>query len=172
MIVGKIVKPQGVKGEVKILPLLSDIDDFKSFKKVFIENVKHDVLSVRVHEGFIYVLLSGITDRNIAENFRDKMVEVDREDLKDLADGEYYIVDLIECKLFDENDNQLARVIDVVNYGASDILVLRDGSEEILCPYVKELFVSVDLENKKIVVNKKRFKELTETDENWYFNFI
>jgi len=165
MVVGKIVKPQGVKGELKVLPLLSNIDDIKRFKAVFIDTKEHKVLKTRVHEGFAYMLLEGICDRDMAEGVRDKMIEVNREDLAPLEKDEYYIVDLVECGIFNQNGEKLARVVDVVNYGASDILVLRDGSEEVLCPYVKGLFVSVDTENKKIVVDEKRFKELTESED-------
>lgn len=165
MIVGKIVKPQGVKGEIKVLPLLSNIDDIKRFKSVFIAAKEYTVLKTRVHEGFAYMLLDGVSDRDMAEALRNNDIEVNREDLAPLEKDEYYIVDLIECSLFNESGEKLARVTDVVNYGASDILVLRDGSEEILCPYVKGLFKQVDIENKKIVVDEKRFKELTESED-------
>ncbi len=164
MIIGKILKPQGVKGELKVLPLISAENDMKNFKSVNIDSVNYKVLTCRVHEGFAYMKLNGINSRNEAELYRNKQLEIERSEMPELKPNQYYIVDLIGCKLFDVNNNLIAKIIDVNNYGASDILVLRDGSEEILCPYVDDLFSEVNLDDKKIIINLKRFKELTESE--------
>lgn len=164
-IVGKVLKPQGVKGEIKILPLLSDCEDFAYLKNLEIKKISYKIQSCRVHQGYAYVKLQNIDNRDSVENFRDEFVYANRDELPKLDEGQFYISDLIDCYLLDENNQKLGFIQDVLNYGASDILQIRQGSEEILCPYLKELFLQTDLENKKIWVDTKKFKELTESED-------
>lgn len=164
-VVGKVLKPQGIKGEIKILPLLTDFEDFKYFTTLQIKNNTYKVASCRVHQGYAYVKVEGITDCDMVETMRDEMVYASRDELPELNEGEYFITDLIGCVLVDQQNNRLGKITDVLNYGASDILQIMDGTEEILCPYLNELFVEVNLTDKSIMVDVKKFKELTDSED-------
>ncbi len=163
MIIGKILKPQGIRGELKIKPQV-DEENFKQIKSVEIDGKLFTIKSVSSREGYAYICFNEIKDRNEAEEFRDKDISVNQEDLLPLEENQYYIDDLIGCKLVDENGEKLGKVFDVQNYGASDILVIRDGSEEVLCPFLNKVFVRVDTENKIITVSKKHYLEVTQSE--------
>ena len=165
MIVAKILKPQGIRGELKLEPLTSDINLFLDFKNVFIDKKLYTIKSVRIHESFVYVVFNEICDRNFAETLRGKMVEVERSSLPKLEEDFYYIQDLVGCFVFFDDNEKLGKIVDVQNFGASDILVIKDGSEEILCPFLKKVFKDVDLENKKIVADKESFLEVTKSED-------
>ena len=92
------VKPQGIRGELKIKTYTDFPEDVKAFGKVYIDGKEYKILSFRVgNDGAAYVGLRGIPDRNAAELFRGKKLEGDREDAPELADGQYYIVDILGC---------------------------------------------------------------------------
>jgi len=161
-IVGKILKPQGVRGEIKVEPLVPNADCFRGFKTVFIEDKSYTIEKVRVHEGHIYLALSEIKDRNIAEQMRDKIIEIEKTNLPKLEEGLYYVTDLEGCVVYFENGEKAGKVTEVNNYGASDVLTIMDGSEEVLCPFLPFIFLEVDVENKKIIADKKHYLEVTE----------
>ena len=61
--------------------------------------------------------------------------------------------------MFDENNQHIGEVLSVQNYGASDILEVKDKWATFLVPFIKEVFVDVDINAKKITVNRKKYEE-------------
>ena len=57
-VVGEIVKPQGIRGEIKIKPLVDDANYFNDLSVFFVENNKFTKKSCRVHQGFVYLISS------------------------------------------------------------------------------------------------------------------
>lgn len=165
MIVGKIVKPQGIKGEVKIEPMVADNNLFQNFQDVLIDGKTFTIKSARVHQGFVYLAFNEVHDRNSSEALRGKMVEVSKHELPNLENDFYYIADLEGCEIFFEDGEKFGKIYDVQNFGASDVLFIKSGSEEVLCPFLKKVFVEVDVHSKKIIANKKLFLEVTQSED-------
>lgn len=163
LIVGEIVKPQGIRGEVKVRPFTDTAEDFRSFKKVQLDGVEYRVLSVRVGDGAVYLGLRGVPDRNAAELLRGKQVIVLREDAPEPAEGTYYIVDLLESAIVTEDGEQLGILKDV-RQAATDIYTVEMNGKDVLFPVAKGVVVKVDVEQKVITVNKKRFYEVAVID--------
>ena len=78
--VGKIIKPQGIKGEVKILPLIDIPAIFNGKHALYIEKQKTPFKTATYRLGYAYVLFEEIPDRNTAEKYRNKKVYITRED--------------------------------------------------------------------------------------------
>ena len=78
--VGEVLKPQGIRGELKIKPFTDDAEVFRAFSRVFVEETPYKVLSVRTGGGAVFLGLKGVADRNAAELLRGKQVYVLRED--------------------------------------------------------------------------------------------
>ena len=158
---GKIVRPHGVRGEVKIM---SDFDDTMLSSKlnnVFIDDNSIKVKNVKFMNNCIVLKLEGIDSMNDAESFRGKEVFISHDDLNELSEDEYYVEDLIGCNVVFENGKEVGKLSDVNNYGATDILVIKDGTEEIMCPLVEGLLIDVDFDMNKIIINKEKFLEVT-----------
>lgn len=164
MIIGKILKPQGIRGELKIKPQV-DEQNFLNLKSVVIDGKVHTIQSASARDGFVYAFFEEVKDRNDAETLRDKDIIAPQEDLLPLKEDQYYVDDLIGCEVVTEEEEKLGKVVDVLNFGASDILTIKDGSEETMCPFLSKVFLTVDAQNKKIVVNKKRFLEVTQSED-------
>ncbi len=159
--IGVIVKPQGVKGEVKVQPLTDDITRFNKLKEVIIDGKTYKVEKATVGGGTVFISLSGITDRNVAELFRGKFLLVDRENAIPLEEGRYFIADIVGCEVVTEKGNPVGRVIDVFS-ARTDIFTLRTSDNRTLrFPFLKDLIVSVDIENQLITLCEKRLGEVS-----------
>lgn len=158
--IATVLKPQGIRGEVKIKVFLDDGEDIKSFKRVFVGGEEYALLSVRAQGEFAYVALRGIADRNAAELLRNKDIEVYRSELPEPPEGRYYIADLIGCEVVTSSGEVIGEVISVTP-AKTDIYTLQTPKGELSFAAADGVIESVDVQNKKIIVNKKRFKEVS-----------
>ncbi len=160
LIIGEVLKPQGIRGELKIKTFTDYPEDVKAFKTVYIDGVAYKILSFRVgNDGAAYVGLRGIPDRNAAELMRGKKLEGEREDGPQLEEGQYYVVDIIGLSCETQEGETLGKVVDISHF-ASDVYTIEKAGKRILFPAVKGVVKRVDLENQKLIVDKNIFDEI------------
>ena len=160
LVIGEVLKPQGIRGELKVKTFTDFPEDVKEFGTVYIDEKPYKILSFRVGpDGAAYIGLRGVPDRNAAELLRGKKLEGEREDAPELEEGQYYIVDIIGLSCETEEGEVLGVVKDVSNL-SSDIYTIEKAGKRILFPAVKGVVLKVDLENKKLIVDKKIFDEI------------
>ena len=160
LVIGEVLKPQGIRGELKVKTYTDAPEDVKAFGTVYIEDKPYKILSFRVgNDGAAYMGLRGIPDRNAAELFRGKKLEGDRDDAPELEEGQYYIVYVIGLSCETEEGEVLGIVKDVKNL-SSDVYTIEKAGKQILFPAVKGVVKKVDLENQKLIVDKKIFDEI------------
>ena len=160
LIIGEILKPQGIRGELKVKTFTDFPEDVKEFGTVYIDDKPYKILSFRVGtDGAAYLGLRGIPDRKAAELFRGKKVEGNREDAPPLEEGRHYIVDILGLSCETEEGEFLGTVKHIANL-SSDVYTLEKGGKEILFPSVNGVIVKVNIENGKIVVNKAKFDQI------------
>lgn len=160
LVIGEVLKPQGIRGELKVKTFTDFPEDVKAFKTVYIDDMPYKILSFRVGaDGAAYLGLRGIPDRNAAELFRGKKLEGDRQDAPELEEGQYYIVDIIGLSCETEEGEVLGVVKDITNL-ASDVYTIEKAGKNILFPAVKGVVVKVDIEGGKLIVHKPKFDEV------------
>lgn len=128
ILVGKIVAPQGIRGEVRVQTFTASPDDFKNLV-VFGNGISADSFRfVRALHGtnVIIARITGINDRNVAETLRGTELFVERDTLPDAKPGEYYQADLIGMRVV-RDGIELGRVACFQNFGAGDIMELDNG---------------------------------------------
>lgn len=157
--VGKIVNTHGVRGEIKVVPLTDDPKRFNKLKFAFIadevtENMqKYSFESVKYQKNFVILKLKDIDNANEAEKFRNKFIIINREDAVKLPEGSYFVCDLINSEVFDENNNRLGVLVDVLQTGSNDVYVVRDEKKkELLIPALKSVVKEISITDKKIIV--------------------
>lgn len=160
IVIGTVLKPQGIRGEIKIKVYLDDAEQLKEFKTVLIDGVEYGLLNVRAQGETAYVVLRGVADRNAAELLRAKDLCVYKSQLPPPAEGRYYIADLIGCKIITSADEEIGTVVSVTP-AKTDIYVVCTPKGELSFAAADGVIESVDTENKVITVNKKRFKEVS-----------
>ncbi len=160
LIIGEVLKPQGIRGELKIKTFTDAPELVKGFGVVYIDDTPYKILSFRIGgDGAAYIGLRGIPDRNAAELFRGKKLEGAREDAPPLEEGRYYIVDIIGLSVESEEGEALGTVTHIANL-SSDVYTIEKAGKSILFPAVKGVIAKVDLENKKLIVKKSVFDEI------------
>ena len=128
ILVGKIVAPQGIRGEVRVQTFTATPGDLKNMP-VFGNNVAADTFHfVRAlpNTNVIIAQIDGVADRNSAETLRGTELFVNRDDLPATHDGEYYQADLIGMVVV-RDGVELGRVACFQNFGAGDIMELDNG---------------------------------------------
>ena len=165
LLIGEIIKPQGIKGELKLRAESEDKTRYSRLKTVYLREkdqyIKKRVLSGRANGDFAYLQLEGITDRDMAEALRGQMVYVDRSEAISLEDGKYFICDLIGCKARDEKGQEIGVLKDIQSPNLyTDVYVFATDRGEMMMPALRSAILSVDIEAGIIVLNSDVLNEI------------
>lgn len=154
IIIGKIVAPHGVRGDIRILPLTEKPDLFLDLEYLLLEGGKKlTVKNARFQKRMILVTTKEITSMNEAELLRDKNIYIKAEDLPELEDDEFYVADLVGIPVYDLDGNQIGTFKDSLSTGSNDVYIIAvPGAKDILVPALKEYFKEINLAEKRIVV--------------------
>ncbi len=156
--VGIITSTHGVRGEVKVFPTTDDPKRFKRLKEVLLVLPKEqrtlEVESVKFFKNMVILKFKGLDNMNDVEKFRQGTLHVERKNAVRLSRDEYFIADLIDINVEDENNNRLGVLTDVLETGANDVYVITmaDG-KELLLPAIKQCILNVDMENRLMTVH-------------------
>ena len=150
--VGEIVNTHGVRGELKVIPLVDDADDLFDYTYYFIDDKKYDVEAIRFHKNFALIKLKDINDIALAEKFKGKFLELSRDELKPLPEGSYYICDLMGVEVTDELLGKLGTINEVFNTGSNDVYVVDYLGKPLCIPVLDGVIKEVNLENKTMMV--------------------
>lgn len=154
--VGQIVNTYGIKGFVKVVPLVDNNNQFKSFKTLYIQDKKETkelhVEEVKFSKNLVLLKFKGIETIEQAEELRNYYLQAKRSDLK-LEKGAYFIVDLIGLDVYTEEGELLGRLKEVLQPGANDVYVVENETKkQILLPVISDVVKNIDIEGKKIIV--------------------
>lgn len=148
ILIGKIVAPQGIRGEVRVQSFADKPTDFKTLSVFSNRFTSADFCFVRAvpNSNVVIAKIRGVDDRNTAETLRGTELFVERGALPDLqSENVFYQADLIGFEVVRDNKN-IGTVVGFQNFGAGDIIELDDGS------MVSFVGATVDVENKFIYV--------------------
>lgn len=154
---GKLVKLHGFRGELKMNAKYDDDLDIKKIDKMYDENGNEFVIKrlLKNSDGF-YVGFDGV-DLEKAKTMINKLMFIDRE----LVKGKILIEDLKGSFVFLEDETNLGLIQDVQDYGAAEVFFVQGtNGKEFMFPNVNGVIVSFDYKEKKLVVNKEKFKEV------------
>ncbi len=156
LLVGKVSKAQGVKGELKVHCMLDDASQLEGVTQLYISNTSRKVLKFRAQHNVFFVLLEGIGDRNNAETYRDWEIFADKECIN-LPENSYFLQDLLQCTVYTNDGAQLGRVVDISQYGSADVYTVAcaDGGTKSF-PWLKDIIISVDIDMCKILLDKDK----------------
>ncbi|NLO97743.1 MAG: 16S rRNA processing protein RimM [Peptococcaceae bacterium] len=155
VVVGEVLKPHGVKGEIKIYPLTDNALRFKKLKKVILSNgeISSELRIQRAridHKEMVFLKLEGIDTPEEAEKYRGFQVRINKSEVPPLRDRWYYF-ELEGMKVY-ENDVLLGTLVSVLETGANDIYLVRGDRGEICIPALKSVVKKVDVPAKRMDV--------------------
>ena len=164
--IGVVTTTHGLKGEVKVYPTTDSPKRFLEVENVILKTQKGDIRTkikeVRFFKSLVIVGFDAFDNVDQVKGLSGTDIMIAREDAQPLEEGEYYIADLIGCKVIaDEesikncgnllkNGNELGVVKDVLQTGANDVYVVKTYAEnpgEVLLPVIKSCIKNVDIES-------------------------
>ena len=156
--VGVISSTHGVRGEVKVFPTTDDVKRFKRLKEVILDTGKEELTleieGVKFFKQFVILKFKGYDNINDVEIWKGKPLYVTRENAVKCAKDEYFIADLIDLLVVDENENEIGTLIDVMKTGANDVYIVKnEEGKELLFPAIKECILDIDFKKKKMTVH-------------------
>ena len=164
IMIGEIVKPQGVRGEVKLRPITSDVSRFEGLENAFFKRgesyvpVKFTVN--RISPEGVFLTVEGVNDRNAAEKLRVKFLYVDRAHSLELTEDETLICDLVGLKGVDDEGAEVGTLTEVLQPGGNDVYVFKGPRGEVLVPALKSVVQKVDLDAGEIVLVAARMAQV------------
>ena len=161
IVIGKIVAPHGVRGDIRILPLTDKPEQFLNLKYLLLADGRRlTVKAARFHKRMVLVSCAEIKNMNEAELLRGQEVKIDAKDLPELEEGEFYVADLLGLPVYDEQGTQLGTFKDSLATGSNDVYVIAvPGAKDILVPALKVYVKEINLAEKRIVVNLPEWVE-------------
>lgn len=160
----QVLKPQGIKGEVKLKAFVDDLSRFENLPHIFLKKdgavEKRAVTSSRVYKQFAYIKFEGCDDRNAAERFRNHFLYIDREHAAKLPEGAHYIADLIGLEVKDESGTLIGVLQDVLQTGGVDVYCLQAEDGQLLFPLAPGVVLKKDVEGGEIVVSREKLEEV------------
>ncbi len=148
ILIGKIVAPQGIRGEVRVQTYSASPMDFQKFT-VHSSKFKSDefkfVRRLNPKSDVIIAKIAGYDNRNAAETLRNTELFISRDALPALGDGEYYQADLIGFDVV-RGTEKIGRIVCFQNFGAGDIMELNNGN------MVSFIGADVDMQNKIVKI--------------------
>jgi 16S rRNA processing protein RimM len=141
----------GVKGELRLKLFSDSVESLARHSRIYVGGRELALKDVKDGGKTAIARFDGISDRTSAEALRGELVEVDRDALPPLEEGEYYHADLIGLPCVDEDGKPLGKVAAVENFGAGDLLeVERPDGKRSLIPFRDPI---ARFESEKIVLD-------------------
>jgi len=166
--IGRVVKPHGVKGKMKVEYFGEDLHLFSLYREIFIEDEKgrpeaYEILETIPQPPRLILRLKGIEKIEEAELLIGKQILIKKEALLELEEGEYYWADILGMKVETREDKRIGKVKEIFRTGANDVYVVEGKRGEILLPAIEEVIQSIDL--KRGVMKVIRMEGLWEDED-------
>ena len=153
---GRIQRPHGVRGEVRLMILTDYPERLLELKTVYLgdEHRVYKVESSRLHQKIALVKLAGFDDRDSADQLRGETVYVAIEDAVPLEDCEHYEFQMEGLQVVTDDGQVLGEIVEVFTApGANDVFVVHGPSGEILIPVIEDVVTDLDLDAGRMVIH-------------------
>ena len=147
--IGKIVKPHGLKGSVKVLSYLVSGDLLEALERLSIrqrnnETVSYSLKSLKVKGRCFYLEMEGIETIEQADTLIGCPVLIPADKLKALPEGEYYWQEVIGLEVITEEGCPVGKVERIFPAGDGDVYVCNGGEREIFLPAIEDVVRKID----------------------------
>ena len=159
LLVGKVIRPHGLGGLLRIRSYAHSEESFLNAGTVFLKSdqqklLEYKVLSAKPHKNILLMNLEGLDSLEEAEKYRAAEIFISKDSLKREKDDEYYWFELIGLKAYLKNGRYIGRLKEILSTPANDIYVVSEGDSEFLIPAVHEVIEVIDLKKKKMIISE------------------
>jgi 16S rRNA processing protein RimM len=166
--IGKVIKPHGVRGKVKVKYFGEDLRRLSLYREIFIEDEKgrpeaYEILEAVPQPPRLILRFKGIERVEEAKALMGKEILIEKKALLELEEGEYYWMDLLGMKVETQGGKRIGKVREIFPTGANDVYVVEGKRGEILLPATEEVIRSIDV--KRGVMKVVRMEGLWEDED-------
>ena len=161
LVVARLRKPHGLKGEVAVFPLTDDAETiFRPGRTFTMVDLAGAIVGAPVtiersrpfHREWL-LKFRGLDDRNALESIRDLLLAAPAQELKQPEGDEVYLHELTGFAVRDEGDQALGLVTGLYEMPSGLMLEVQGPKREFLLPYRKEFIRRVDRADRRLVVS-------------------
>lgn len=160
LLLGEILRPHGIKGELRVKILTDFPERVSEIKTVYIgsdpaqpDATPHTIESVRFHKNYLLLTLENVRNRTDVEPFRGQFVMIDLEHAIPLEADEFYFYELIGLRVRTVDGEELGTLQEVMETGANDVYVVSSRTYgKVLIPAHSETVVNIDFDTETITV--------------------
>lgn len=157
VLVGRVLRPHGLRGEIVVEPLSDTPHRFAPGSRLLLVRSRQgaaesvEIAAAHPAPTGLRVALRGVTTRDAAEALRGAELRVDRGEVPAPPAGSFYVFELVGCRAFDAREGELGTVVDLIDTPGGALLVVErpDGSR-LPIPFVESFLVGVDREARRI----------------------
>ena len=161
MLIGEIVAPQGLRGDIRIKPSSDFPERFTKPGKRWIQKDNESPTEIQLKKGTlipgksIFVLsLEGISSRSSAERMIGWKLVIPTDSRPNLSKDEYHYFDLIGLEARRGPQKTLIGYVTDLIKGGNDLLEIElvEG-KKVLVPFVKEIIPEIEIKEKWLLIN-------------------
>ncbi|NLA74565.1 MAG: 16S rRNA processing protein RimM [Deltaproteobacteria bacterium] len=157
LLVGKVIKPHGVKGLLNVWSYSREIGSFLHsetvfFKKEHQEPVEYTVLDVSPHKNRFLMRVKGVESFEDADDLRGSGILIEKKHLVKNSDDEFYWFELINMKVYLDSGRYLGAIKEIIPTGSNDVFVVREDDSEFLIPAIHDVIEKIDLNKGEMII--------------------
>ena len=152
VVVGRIVRPWGIRGEVKVRVETDFPERFTPGQRFFILGRPYLCQGARLQRGFAILKLEGVDTRDDAEALRGLALEVPASEVPELPPDTYYHFQLRGLEVWTTGSEHLGQVTEILSTGSNEVLIVEGPRGQVLIPFIGDVVREVDLEEGRILV--------------------
>ena len=155
LIIGRILAPWGLKGDVKV-EILTDYPHqrFTSGKMVYIDGISMTIEGARSHKGNIVLKLDKVVDADQADGLKGRYLEIPASESMPLEDDQFYHHQLIGLRVETTGGRLLGTIKRILPTGSNDVYVVDGDGRELLVPAIGDVIKQVDLSRGLVVIEE------------------
>ncbi len=157
VVLGKVVKAQGLSGDLKIVPFSGNPGDLFCYQNIFLDRgLASQTFTIeywRSHGKFAIVKVHEINDRDGSEAQVGAEVSVLTSQMPVLASDEFYWHEMVGLRVVTDQGQQLGIVTSLIATGANDVMVVSGNGHEYLIPVLQDIIVRQDKEVGILVIS-------------------
>ncbi len=144
--IGKVLRPHGVRGELRLEVYTGTPTHLKDVETVYVGDKQspYPLESSRLHQKILLIKLKGCDDREQADAFRGQIIAIARADAAPLRAGQYYHHQIIGLTVISDEGEQLGTITEIIETGANDVYVVKNGDEELLLPAISSVILKIE----------------------------
>ena len=157
--IGEVIKPHGIRGEIKVYLYSEQPENFKHYKKIILQETggsakeAYIVVKSRVQGKVAILQLEGIGTREEAEALQGSKILLNTADFPTLDSDEYYWHQLKGLMVLTEEGQELGRVTRLFNTTAHDIMVVDGAGHDFMIPVNGDIIKEIDEQGERIVIS-------------------